>query len=94
MIGLFVLVLPHMQLKPNCGSDRAWVWSTPADLSDEDAKPELLAIRFANSESKFIEFDDIKLLYYHLLNSVHLQTLWMKKKNVRHTIKDLKGGYS
>ena len=41
-----------MELKPNCGSDRAWVWSTPADFADEESKPELLAIRFANAESK------------------------------------------
>lgn len=46
------VVLPHLELKPNCGSDRAWVWSTPADFADEEPKPELLAIRFANAESK------------------------------------------
>ena len=40
-----------MVLKPNCGSDRAWVWTTPADFADEEAKPELLAIRFGNAES-------------------------------------------
>ena len=42
-----------MELKPNCGSERAWVWSTLADFADEETKPELLAIRFANVESKF-----------------------------------------
>ncbi|XP_060081570.1 ran-specific GTPase-activating protein-like [Ylistrum balloti] len=42
---------PHMQLKPNCGSDRAWVWSTPCDYADEEPKPELLAIRLANAEN-------------------------------------------
>ncbi|OWF44342.1 ran-specific GTPase-activating protein-like [Mizuhopecten yessoensis] len=42
---------PHMQLKPNCGSDRAWVWSTPCDYSDEEPRPELLAIRLANAEN-------------------------------------------
>jgi len=47
---LFV-VLPQLELKPNCGSDRAWVWSTPADFADEEQKSELLAIRFANAES-------------------------------------------
>lgn len=45
------VVLSHMELKPNCGSERAWVWSTPADFADEEAKPELLAIRFANIEN-------------------------------------------
>jgi len=44
-------VLPQLELKPNCGSDRAWVWSTPADFADEEQKSELLAIRFANAES-------------------------------------------
>ena len=41
-----------MELKPNCGSDRAWLWSVAADYADEEAKPETLAIRFANAESK------------------------------------------
>jgi Ran-binding protein 1 len=44
-------VLPQLELKTNCGSDRAWVWSTPADFADEEPKPELLAIRFANAEN-------------------------------------------
>ncbi|KAF7996400.1 hypothetical protein HCN44_002032 [Aphidius gifuensis] len=44
-------VTPWMELKPNCGSDRAWVWSVLADFADEQLKPELLAIRFANSEN-------------------------------------------
>lgn len=47
-------VTPWMELKPNCGSDRAWVWSVLADYADEQLKPELLAIRFANAESKYI----------------------------------------
>jgi hypothetical protein len=42
-----------MELKPNCGSDRAWVYSVPADYADEEIRPELLAIKFANSESMF-----------------------------------------
>jgi Ran-binding protein 1 len=42
-----------MELKPNCGSDRAWVYSVPADYADEEIRPELLAIRFANPESMF-----------------------------------------
>ena len=42
-----------MELKPNCGSDRAWVWTSTSDFADGEPKPELLAIRFANSESKY-----------------------------------------
>lgn len=45
-------VTPMMELKPNAGSDRAWVWNTHADFADERPKPELLAIRFLNAESK------------------------------------------
>jgi len=41
---------PCMKLEANIGSDRAWVWTAPADFADEEAKEELLAIRFANSE--------------------------------------------
>ncbi|ELW61702.1 Ran-specific GTPase-activating protein [Tupaia chinensis] len=37
-----------MELKPNAGSDHAWVWNTHADFTDECPKPELLAIRFLN----------------------------------------------
>ena len=48
---LCVAVLPHMELKPNCNSERAFVWSTFADYADEESKVELLAIRFANPES-------------------------------------------
>ena len=42
-----------MQLSPNVGSDRSWVWSVTADVSDGEPKPETLAIRFANTESMF-----------------------------------------
>ncbi|XP_064459847.1 ran-specific GTPase-activating protein-like isoform X2 [Ornithodoros turicata] len=58
-------VTSNMELKPNCGSDKAWVWSTPADFADEEAKPELLAIRFGSIENahKFKEaFETAKML--------------------------------
>lgn len=41
-----------MQLQPNIGSDRSWVWKVHADYADGEAKSETLAIRFANAESK------------------------------------------
>ncbi|XP_035234583.1 ran-specific GTPase-activating protein [Anguilla rostrata] len=44
-------ILPVMELRPNAGSDRAWVWNTHADFADEHPKPELLAIRFLNAEN-------------------------------------------
>ncbi|KAJ8312077.1 hypothetical protein KUTeg_009450, partial [Tegillarca granosa] len=45
-------ITSSMELKPNCASDRAWVWSAFGDFADEEPKQELLAIRFANAESK------------------------------------------
>ncbi|TNN76380.1 Ran-specific GTPase-activating protein [Liparis tanakae] len=56
-------IVPTMELKPNAGSDRAWVWNTLADYADESPKPELLAIRFLNAENaqKFKgKFDECK----------------------------------
>ncbi|XP_053181406.1 ran-specific GTPase-activating protein [Scomber japonicus] len=56
-------IVPMMELKPNAGSDRAWVWNTLADYADECPKPELLAIRFLNAENaqKFkVKFDECK----------------------------------
>ncbi|GFN84800.1 ran binding protein 1 [Plakobranchus ocellatus] len=44
-------IYPAMVLKPNCGSDRAWVWTTQADYADEEVKEEVLAIKFANAEN-------------------------------------------
>ena len=43
-----------MELSSHMGSDRTWMWSVQADFADETAKEELLAIRFANPESKFL----------------------------------------
>ncbi|XP_015221375.1 ran-specific GTPase-activating protein isoform X2 [Lepisosteus oculatus] len=56
-------IAPLMELRPNAGSDRAWVWNTHADFADEEPKPELLAIRFLNAENaqKFkAKFDECK----------------------------------
>jgi len=56
-------IVPSMDLKPNAGSDRAWVWNTLADYADECPKPELLAVRFLNAENaqKFrAKFDECK----------------------------------
>eukprot|EP01135_Chromosphaera_perkinsii_P003913 Nk52_evm14s262 gene=Nk52_evmTU14s262 len=45
------LLADGMKLEPNVGSDRSWVWSVAADFADNEAKPEVLAIRFANAEN-------------------------------------------
>lgn len=42
----------EMQLQPNIGSDRSWVWKVHADYADGEPKSETLAIRFANAESE------------------------------------------
>jgi Ran-binding protein 1 len=44
------LVLPIMKLEANSGSDRSWVYTCPADLSEDTPTKELLAIRFANAD--------------------------------------------
>ncbi|TPX71088.1 hypothetical protein SpCBS45565_g01307 [Spizellomyces sp. 'palustris'] len=44
-------ITSEMELKSNVGSDRSWVWSTLADVSEGEPSHELLAIRFANSEN-------------------------------------------
>ncbi|KAI9014955.1 RanBP1 domain-containing protein [Gaertneriomyces semiglobifer] len=54
-------ITPAMELKPNVGSDRSWVWNTLADVSEGEPSAEMLAIRFANAENanKFKEaFED------------------------------------
>ena len=57
----FFLVTKDMNLQPNCGSDRAWVWKAD-DYADEAIKTETLAIRFANAESKFLDWLNNNLL--------------------------------
>ncbi|CAG8742399.1 13754_t:CDS:2 [Acaulospora colombiana] len=41
----------EMNLQPNIGSDRSWVWKTLADMSEGSPSAETLAIRFANSDN-------------------------------------------
>jgi Ran-binding protein 1 len=45
-----------MKLKENIGSDRSWVYTATADVSEGAATVETLAIRFGNSESTFLIF--------------------------------------
>jgi len=44
-------ILPWMNMKPNCGSDKAWVWVTKADFADEEPKQETLALKFGSVEN-------------------------------------------
>ncbi|OON22699.1 RanBP1 domain protein, partial [Opisthorchis viverrini] len=41
------VITSTMQLRPNCNSDRAFVWQTLADFADEVPKPEFLGVRFS-----------------------------------------------
>ncbi len=50
-IMIHEIVSTEMELKANVGSDRSWVWNCAADFAEGEARQELLAIRFANSES-------------------------------------------
>lgn len=53
-LGLILCaVVPDMKLSPNVGSDRSWVWNAAADVSEGEPEAQTLAIRFANSESRF-----------------------------------------
>lgn len=55
------LVTTDMQLTPNVGSDRSWVWNVAADVAEGEARQELLAIRFANSENANLFKDAFKV---------------------------------
>ena len=44
-------IIKEMELKPNVGSDRSWVYTAPGDLSEGEPVTELLAVRFANAEN-------------------------------------------
>lgn len=50
-----------MKLVPNVGSDRSWVYTTLADVSEGEPRAELLAIRFATPERNYNSFNKIYL---------------------------------
>lgn len=57
-------VSPEYELKPNIGSDRSWVYSVTADISEGEPEAQTLAIRFGSKENadKFKEvFDEAKV---------------------------------
>merc|ERR1719266_1898490 len=53
-------IRPWMIVKSMKGSDKAWMWQVHADFADEEAKAEVLAIRFSTPENaaKFKEAFD------------------------------------
>lgn len=52
------VVSPQYTLKPNIGSDKSWVYSVTADVSEGEPEAQTLAIRFGNKENaeKFKEW--------------------------------------
>ena len=57
------IVSPEYQLKENVGSDRSWVYTVAADVSEGEPEAATLAIRFGNKENaeKFKEhFEEAK----------------------------------
>jgi Ran-binding protein 1 len=54
------LIDSTMRLSPNVGSDRSWVWTVAADVSDGEPVAETLAIRFANSENANLFKDEFE----------------------------------
>lgn len=57
------LISSENELKPNIGSDRSWVYTVAADVSEGEPEAQTLAIRFGNKENadKFKEqFDKAK----------------------------------
>ncbi|KAG7807536.1 hypothetical protein KL921_004294 [Ogataea angusta] len=45
------IIAPEYKLTPNVGSDRSWVYSVTADVSDGTPEAQTLAIRFGNKEN-------------------------------------------
>eukprot|EP00117_Sycon_ciliatum_P036551 scpid12756/ scgid5903/ E3 SUMO-protein ligase RanBP2; 358 kDa nucleoporin; Nuclear pore complex protein Nup358; Nucleoporin Nup358; Ran-binding protein 2; p270; Putative peptidyl-prolyl cis-trans isomerase; Rotamase len=43
-------IAPEMELKPMKGSDRAWIWQTLADISEDSPQTENFVARFKNAE--------------------------------------------
>lgn len=54
------LIAPEYELKANIGSDRSWVYTVAADVSEGEPEAQTLAIRFGNKENadKFKEHFD------------------------------------
>jgi Ran-binding protein 1 len=59
------MVTPEISLRSNVGSDRSWVYSVLADVSEGEPRAELFAIRFANPENANVfkaKFEDCQKL--------------------------------
>lgn len=70
-----------MKLSPNVGSDRSWVWNTAMDVSEDPAgEPQTLAIRFANSDSRFFPLPPLSSFPRHQYHDIlkHYTTCQMQ----------------
>ncbi|EGW34558.1 uncharacterized protein SPAPADRAFT_59985 [Spathaspora passalidarum NRRL Y-27907] len=57
------LISGEYELKPNIGSDRSWVYTVTADISEGEPEAQTLAIRFGNKENADLfkkHFDEAK----------------------------------
>ena len=80
-----------MELKPNVGSDRSWVWYTSADYAEGEARPEKLAIKLKTPEvaEKFKQvFNDLKEL-----SSSELSPETTKTEEKKETVCELYGQF-
>lgn len=74
-------ILPWMDMKPNCGSEKAWVWKTQADFADEEPKQETLAIKFGNVENAKKFFDAFEEMKNYVLK--------MEAKKIRKEVEEI-----
>jgi Ran-binding protein 1 len=60
VVFLFILVLSSLHIKPNVGSDRSWVYTTP-DSAEDSLGTETFAVKLGNVESAkefFAKFEE------------------------------------
>ena len=49
-------ITPWMDMRPNCGNKKAWVWKTQADFADEEPKQEVMLIFLVYREYECASF--------------------------------------
>ena len=59
-------ITPWMDMKPNCGSQKAWVWKTQADFADEEVKQEVLLFHILHFVIRIIK------TFRHLLSNLEM----------------------
>jgi len=59
-------LLPRMEIRNHASSDKALLWSTPADFADGESKPETFCMRFGKPEGA----SDFKAKFEECVNSL------------------------